>query len=193
MIIKPAWPLPADFRIENSWFDHPSKLHGRGHTMRVMLLAHTLFSMACEQYGPLGDSLYRNLMTAALIHDLARKHDGFCMEHGLWARQSKRPIAEKYFLGYRLDEGDWEAIGSAVEAHARPDPLKKFPEGTLIPLLKDADGLDRIRLGYPPDVSYFRHPFTESLLEYARQLLAKDEIDLERELFVSWAGDQKAF
>ncbi len=185
MIIKPTWPMPVNFRMEDSWFDHPSELHGRGHTMRVMLLADSLFSMACEQYGLLNDGLYRNLMTAALIHDLARKHDGFCLEHGVWARQSKRPIAEKYFLGYRLDENDWEAIGSAVEAHARPDPSEKHAEGTLISLLKDADGLDRIRLGYPPDTAYFRHPFTESLMEYARQLLAKNDDELERALFIA--------
>lgn len=182
MALKVSWPLPANFRIEDSWFDHPSRLHGKGHTLRVMILADALFSRAYPLYEASNETLYRNLMTAALIHDLARKHDGFCLEHGLWARQSKRPIAEKYFLGFSLEEADWEAIGSAIEAHARPDPAVKSPGGSLTALLKDADGLDRVRLGYPPDPSYFRHPFTESLLDYAWELLPREESELEREL-----------
>lgn len=183
MAIKASWPLPKNFRIREEWFDHSSRLHGKGHTLRVMILADVLFARAYPRCDPPCIALYRNLMTAALIHDLARVHDGFCLEHGLWARLSKRPIAEKYFLGNVLDDADWEAIGAAVEAHARPDPIPKYQEGSLTALLKDADGLDRVRLGHPPDPTYFRHPFTPGLLGYAWELLTRDENQLERELF----------
>jgi hypothetical protein len=53
----------------------------------------------------------------------------------------------------------------------------------LTALLKDADGLDRVRLEYAPDPRYFHHSFTESFLDLAWKLLARDENDLEHELF----------
>ena len=95
----------------------------------------------------------------------------------------KRSIAEKYFLGFMLPEHEWAEIGVAVEAHSRRDPSIPFPQGSLTALLKDADGLDRYRLGSSPDPAYFRHPFTKSFLDFAWKLLARDEDDLEREFF----------
>lgn len=178
-----SWQLPIDFRIDPRWFDHPSSIHGKAHTLRVMILANRLYARAVEEGLPVTANLYRNLMTAALIHDLARRHDGLCREHGLWARNTKRSIAEKHFLGFTLPEDDWHAIGEAVQAHSMRDPDIPYPQGSLTALLKDADGLDRVRLAFAPDPRYFRHSFTESFLDLAWELLPRDENDLERELF----------
>ncbi len=178
-----AWRLPRSFRIDPSWFDHPSAIHGKEHTLRVMILADRLFARAAEEGLPVTEGLYRNLMTAALIHDLARKCDGLCHEHGAWARQSKRHIAETHFLGFRLPDDEWDEIGRAVEAHARHDPARPWPRGSLTALLKDADGLDRVRLRTPPDPAYFRHSFTASYLDLAHELLARDVEEMEGEFF----------
>lgn len=177
------WKLPLNFRIDPAWFDHPSTIHGRGHTLRVMILADRLCARAIEEGLPVSETLYRNLMTAALIHDLARKHDGICQEHGGWARATKRHIAEDHFLGFKLPEDEWQEIAAAVEAHSRHDPSAPWPQGSLIALLKDADGLDRFRLGSAPDPAYFRHPFTVSFLGLARQFLGRNNEELEREFF----------
>ena len=174
------WTLPKNFRIDPSWFDHPSTLHGKMHTLRVMILADELYLRAKQESLFSSPTLYRDLMAAALIHDLARKHDGFCMEHGLWAKNTKRPIAERYLLGFRLPEPEWTAIADAIEAHSRPDPTPPFPPGSLPALLKDADGLDRVRIYMkPPNPAYFRHPFTAEYLDLAWELLKLDEERLE--------------
>jgi len=177
------WQLPLNFRVNPAWFDHPSTLHGKAHTIRVIILADRLYTRALEDGLSIAVSLYRDLMTAALIHDLARKHDGLCREHGLWARNTKRHIAEKYFLGFTLPEDEWQVIGEAVQAHSMRDPEIPFRPGSLTALLKDADGLDRVRLTYAPDPRYFRHVFTKSYLDLAWELLLRDENDLEREFF----------
>lgn len=178
-----SWRLPHDFRIDPDWFDHPSGIHGKAHTIRVMILADRLYERALEDGLPVTTNLYRDLMTAALIHDLARKHDGLCREHGLWARNTKRRIAEEYFLGFALPEADWRTIGEAVQAHSMRDPEIPFPQASLTALLKDADGLDRVRLAYAPDTRYFRHFFTKNYLDFAWELLSQNENDLEREFF----------
>ena len=177
------WALPRGFRIDPEWFDHPSRIHGRGHTIRVMLLAGRLHARLLQSGASLRPTLYRDLMTAALIHDLGRRHDGVCFEHGRWASESKRRIAEDEFLDLRLPETDWQRIAAAVEAHARPDPSPPWPHGSLTALLKDADGLDRVRLHQDPDPSYFRHSFTADYLELAKSLLARDVNELELSLF----------
>lgn len=183
-----AWQPRRNFSIDPAWFDHPSTIHGKGHTVRVMILADRLFARAAEEGLPVTERLHRSLLTAALIHDLARTHDGLCFEHGARARQSKRHIAETHFLGFRLPDDEWDDIGRAVEAHARHDPPVPWPRGSLTALLKDADGLDRVRLRMPPDPEYFRHPFTASYLDLAHELLARDVDELEGEFFGKLRG-----
>lgn len=177
------WRLPRGFRIDPAWFDHPSRIHGRGHTLRVMTLGGILYDRLLRDGGRVRPTLYRDLMTAALIHDLGRRNDGVCHEHGRWSGEGKRHIAEEEFLGQRLPEEDWSRIAAAVDAHARPDPIPPWPRGSLTALLKDADGLDRVRLSEDPDPAYFRHPFTAEYLDYAKRLLARGEDELEQGLF----------
>ena len=226
----PVWTFPRDFHIEESWFDHKSRIHGKSHTLRVMILADTLYRRALKEglvgSGAQGEPdshggahtsdkssapdkssasdrtsssapettsasseasisceasiLYRDLMAAALIHDLARRHDGYCTEHGSWAAKTKRAIAEKVLLGFPLPEDEWASVAGAVTAHSRSDPPARYRPGSLTALLKDADGLDRVRLYEAPDPVYFRHSFTADYIDFAWELLATPVPELER-------------
>ncbi len=242
----PVWTFPTDFRIEDSWFDHKSRIHGKSHTLRVMILADTLYRRALKEglvgSGAQGEQdshegahtsdksknsdksiasdrtssrapdqcsasdrtssrapettrasseasisseasvLYRDLMAAALIHDLARRHDGYCTEHGSWAAKTKRAIAEEFLLGFPLPEDEWASVAGAVTAHSRSDPPARYRPGSLTALLKDADGMDRVRLYEAPDPAYFRHPFTADYIDFAWELLATPVPELERML-----------
>jgi hypothetical protein len=227
-----VWTFPDGFHIEESWFDHKSQIHGKSHTLRVMILADTLYKRALKEgvirshaqgeadrhedpntsdkssapdhcsasvrtsssaqdttcasseasISSEASVLYRDLMAAALIHDLARRHDGYCTEHGSWAAKTKRAIAEKFLLGFRLSDEEWASIAGAVAAHSRSDPPARYMPGSLTALLKDADGLDRVRLYEAPDPKYFRHSFTADYIDFAWELLATPVPELERML-----------
>jgi hypothetical protein len=177
------WAPPPGFRIDPDWFDHPSRIHGVGHTVRVMILADALYRRLLAEGFSVPPLLYRDLLTAALIHDLGRRHDGACRKHGKWAREGKRHIAESDFLGEKLSDTDWERIGGAVEAHSLPDAPGALSQGSLGALLKDADALDRVRLGDPPDFVYFRHAFTKDYLDMAWELYRMNSAQLESEFF----------
>ena len=149
-----------------------------------MILADALYARLSSESENLNPDLYRNLMIASLIHDLARRHDGLCREHGQWAWESKRQIAERNFLSTSLSESEWYSIGQAVAAHSRDDPPGSWPAGSLEALLKDADCLDRVRLsGYPPDPAFLRHGFAKEYLEMAWTLLDSDVAALEEKFF----------
>jgi len=177
------WKCPAGFRIDKRWFDRPSSIHGKTHTLHIMIHARWLMARLEESVVAADPLLERDLLTAALIHDMGRRSDGGCTEHGRWAREGKRHVAE-LFAGSLGDEA-WDRIGRAVEAHSRDDPPGGFPPGGLTALLKDADALDRVRLGKDPNPRYFRHAFTRERMDQAWRLLEIDEEDLETRLFGS--------
>ncbi|HOC27744.1 MAG TPA: hypothetical protein PKN19_06605, partial [Rectinema sp.] len=56
------WALPKSFRIDPAWFDHPSSLHGKMHTLRVMILANELYLRAKLEGLFSSRTLYRDLM-----------------------------------------------------------------------------------------------------------------------------------
>lgn len=51
---------------------------------------------------------------AAIIHDMARTHDGYCEMHGQWAVERKLPIWKEQFLGWGLTEEQLELVAFAV-------------------------------------------------------------------------------
>ena len=82
------------FKLKQEYFDHVSSIHGISHTYRVM--CHTRF---------IGEAAGLNRETeialcAAYIHDLARKHDGYCNQHGLWSARDKLPQFCGFFKIY---------------------------------------------------------------------------------------------
>lgn len=160
---------PEQFIIESDMFDHVSRLHGVGHTCRVMALAWELGNRE-------GLIAERNAAwCAAYIHDLARKHDGICRVHGQWAAETKLPLYRDFFIQHGLDNDALDSIYAAVYQHSLMDELDYgHSHYNTTALLKDADALDRIRLG-PFDLNpeYLRFKHSRDLIKPAQKLFIK--------------------
>ena len=132
----------TDFILKPEFFNKSSELHGISHTYRVMALSWELgnrMNMPRE----------RNLaFMAAFIHDMARNHDGICWKHGRRSAQHKLPLFREFFIEHGATENDLDEISFAVHFHCTlKEPEKSHPFYPTLALLKDADALDRIRMG----------------------------------------------
>ena len=149
-------------------FVHRSTLHGQAHVARVLVHAFRLI----EASGWVDEA--PRLWAAVYLHDLARTHDGYCERHGADAMQllDRSPALRRLFRLGGVQEEDYPFIRTAVVHHCRPHELRRdHPHWRLTSLLKDADGLDRVRL-YDLDAGYLRNrqalemiPFAEALFE----------------------------
>jgi len=152
-------PLPELFR-------HRSTLHGQAHVSRVMIHAMRLIEATGQQaYGP-------QLWASVFLHDLARTHDGVCHRHGADAAQRLRdePELQQRLAEAGLVAADYPAIEAAVTAHSAPKEVsREHPHWPLIALLKDADGLDRVRLG-DLDPRYLRNAEAKAMVPFAQAL-----------------------
>jgi HD superfamily phosphodiesterase len=159
--------------VPSSWFLSPQRaegIHGRSHIQRVYLLAQRL--TAALDSPPHECEL---LLQAVLWHDIGRTHDGVEPEHG--ARSVER-VGELGLAG-GLDEADRELIFFAMRLHSLPDEdapaaaqSLRDPAAALhlLWLLKDADGLDRVRI-YDLDPSRLRFAESRRLVDDAWELL----------------------
>jgi hypothetical protein len=151
-------PLPGQFR-------HHSMLHGQAHVARVMVHAFRLLRAT----GHTAETA--RVWGAVYLHDLARTHDGCCERHGADAvRRFEREAALQQHLaegGVRDD--DQAALATAVRLHCRRDPPRDHPHWTTVALLKDADGLDRVRL-WDLDPEYVRFPAARAMVSFAERL-----------------------
>jgi hypothetical protein len=165
---------PSRFSLQPWHFEHQSMLHGIRHTYRVM--THCLI---------LGEALEmererRLAFCAAYVHDMSRLHDGYCTAHGEWASSNKLPVFTDFFLSQGLNFFELEEIAAAVKNHSEGFDLKpehEFYKTTA--LLKDADALDRIRLGDNNlDVSFLRFNISHSFIPFAVELYRQSEAAL---------------
>lgn len=154
------------FNLKEEYFDHPSHIHGIRHTYRVM--SHCIV---------LGDILNlrrdaKLAFCAAYIHDMSRKHDGRCSDHGPWAAEYKLPLFAPLFSSVGVSESEIQAIRTAVHWHSLQDEIDGDHEHyRIVAILKDADALDRVRL--KPglfDLNYLRFPESRGLVQYAEKL-----------------------
>jgi HD superfamily phosphodiesterase len=179
-----AWAARAP-AIPAAWFRRPhSRLHGPGHTRRVHVHAQRLLEQL--RWDP-ADS--RLVLHAALWHDIGRAGDGIEPEHGL--RSAER--ADELGLTAALDPDDAAIVRFAILRHslrdrgaaelaaelaASADRARRLaqPERALrvLWLLKDADALDRVRLGFGEraDPRQLRHPEAIDLIPFASALYA---------------------
>ena len=147
-------------------FTHASTLHGQSHVARVMVHAFRLI----EATGWLDEA--PRLWAAAYLHDIARTHDGVCYRHGADAMKKfeSRPDLREFFASAGVLDEDYEAIHTAVVHHCLPQELDRaHPHWRLTSLLKDADGLDRVRL-YDLDPGYLRNAEARTMAPFATAL-----------------------
>ena len=141
----PLATLPlAELAPPASLFTHDSTLHGQSHVARVMVHAFRLLAKTgWMDHAP-------RLWAAVYLHDLARTHDGVCHRHGADAMNKFQglPHLRELFARGGVADADYGAIHTAVVHHCLPKELdRQHPHWRLTALLKDADGLDRVRLG----------------------------------------------
>jgi hypothetical protein len=152
-------------------FTHESTLHGQAHVARVMVHAFRLIgTTGWVEEAP-------RLWAAVYLHDIARTHDGYCERHGADAIQKldSLPEVRTLFMTGGVVDADYEAIRTAVVHHCLPKELDpSHPHWRLTALLKDADGLDRVRLG-DLDPRYLRHAQSRSMLRFARDLFSETD------------------
>ncbi|HRW70101.1 HD domain-containing protein [Lentimicrobium sp.] len=154
------------FNLREEQFDHVSNLHGTMHTYRVM--SHVL--LLGMRTGALSEA--SNAFFAAYVHDMARKHDGYCTQHGPDAANYKLPEYISLFTENGVSAADIPVIGKAVAYHSLGKELSRNdPDWLTVALLKDADALDRIRLGENGlNPAYLRIPESHLMIEHARSL-----------------------
>jgi hypothetical protein len=163
--------LPLDELLPRpALFTHRSSLHEVAHVARVMIHGFLLTELTGHRDRALP------LWAAVFVHDLARKGDGVCHQHGPDAAElvtTSTELRERLCAG-GVAEADLEAVAVAVRTHSHGELPKDHPHYVLTALLKDADGLDRVRLG-DLDPSYFRFEETKSLVPFAGRLFKETE------------------
>ena len=147
---------------------YESWMHGAGHIERVMVLSAEL---AREGALPLRET--ELLLLAASYHDIGRSRDGLDFEHGSVAAR---------FIGLvtgRTGE-DLLILKGAVDAHSRKESqldgvLDQYRAAdrarakNIAQLLKDADGLDRVRI-WDLDVKFLRRASSVKREAFAQEL-----------------------
>ena len=154
-----------------SLFTHRSTLHGQSHVARVMIHAFRLIEATNneEEAAPLWAAVY--------LHDLARTHDGICHRHGADAMKRLESLTDlrELFARGGVKDDDYAAIQTAVVNHCVPKELDRMhPHWRLTSLLKDADGLDRVRLG-DLDPRYLRNPEARGMIAFAEALFKETD------------------
>lgn len=169
-------------QVHEDWFVHASRLHGVVHTQRVHIHVQRLAGLLAW---PAADR--RLALAAALWHDIGRLGDGVEPGHG--AGSVVR--ADELGLTAALPQADAAVVRFAIERHSLSDAgagtraaelagaddaarrLSDPPRALrVLSLLKDADALDRVRLGFGEraDPRQLRHAQTIELIPFAEQL-----------------------
>ena len=147
-------------------FTHASTLHGQAHVARVTVHAFRLIvATGWTEEAP-------RLWAAVYLHDIARTHDGRCYRHGgdAMTKFDTRPELRTLLARAGVADSDYPQIRTAVVHHCQPKELDRaHPHWRLTSLLKDADGLDRVRLG-DLDPRYLRNPEAREMVGFAEVL-----------------------
>jgi hypothetical protein len=170
--MSPPIPLPLGKLVPPpSVFTHRSVLHGQSHVGRVMVHAFRLIAATGWSEEA------RRLWAAVYLHDIARTHDGVCHRHGGDAMKKFEsfPHLRKLFARAGVRDEDYPMIHTAVVHHCLPGELDPaHPHWRLTSLLKDADGLDRVRIG-DLDPRYLRNAEARGMVGFAEALFLQTD------------------
>ena len=161
----PAWFLRPDGE------DGSAGIHGLMHTRRVMI--HAAEIAAARRSPP---SIRETVILAALWHDIGRTDDGRDYYHG--AKSAGKVVGLGLHRGLPLPTVELALFAvthhSGDEVHgerAAEDFLERSDAALLVfRILKDADGLDRVRLG-DLDATRLRLPGSDRRVARAEELL----------------------
>lgn len=130
-----------NYRPQPQWFAHkPYGIHGMHHVTRVLVWADQIAQGMTER----GETLDLTVVRwAALVHDVGRQNDWRDLEHGTRSAQWVKQARSTLFAG--LSDAQVENLQYCCEWHVPRDELIPEKTNELI-CLKDADGLDRVRI-----------------------------------------------
>lgn len=145
-----------------------SNIHGQDHIERVIF-----YSLVLAWKYDLDRADTDILRYAASLHDTRRENDGYDTEHGHRAAEKSTNYA------YDLSDEDKEILKGVMTAHSRHDKkmeesleefdIKDFDRAMMLSkFFKDADGLDRVRLG-DLNTSFLRNDFSLELVGFAQR------------------------
>ena len=157
--------LLREFEPQQSWLMHDSHVHGVEHMARVFILQ----ELICQKLEVQDIKLNRDaLRWAAMTHDVGRVDDGIDIYHG---RRSSKWIEEN--LSAQMSPEMLDTVTYIVHWHVPSDA--DAPVMTIeLQVLKDADALDRVRLG-DLDIRYLRTEAAQSLVPVAEELFGSYE------------------
>jgi len=163
---------PHTFPLEPWWFERPSSIHGLSHTRRVLIHAHAIAAVTGLDPGE-----FEALVRAVSWHDIGRTHDGCDREHGAKSAARLRSLG----LDRGIDGQVLARVLFTIELHSTYDEAA-VERAAALPaadrdsflrvhwVLKDADGLDRVRID-DLDPAQLRHPVARKRVDLAWQLL----------------------
>lgn len=150
-----------------------SELHTKNHSARVLILA-----LLIGHRKELSDAEQDALGMAAIFHDSRRLNDGIDKGHGgraaeyykNYCREHALPYDElTYYITYYHDQDDSLGLSEIKKASISSERAV-----LLYQIFKDADALDRFRLGPDGlDVDFLRTEEARQLVDFAKDLLRK--------------------
>ena len=160
---------PNDFHLTDSMFYKStlSSIHGIDHVYRTMI--------GCALIGQQVQKPREALLSfcGAYIHDLARKNDGVEDEHGANAALHYFNRFSELWDKYKLTEEERRQVKEAVRQHSIKESILKDEEGyDVMAILKDADALDRCRIG-DLDPRYLRYRESRHLVRFIENIYSK--------------------
>ncbi|KOR87064.1 hypothetical protein AM233_25810 [Bacillus sp. FJAT-22058] len=172
--IKKHYELWYKFMDENVEFWLPdSEWHTKAHSARVLLMA----LLIGHQKG-LSDEELEKLGMAAIFHDSRRLDDGIDKGHGGRAAEYYKEYChahdlsyetQTYYITYYHDQDDSLGLSEIAKS-----PVISERGVLLYQIFKDADALDRFRLGPDAlDVNFLRTEEARQLVDFAKYLLQK--------------------
>lgn len=142
---------------EESYFELGGDTHGSSHTARVIIHAW----LTAQRHAP---EITAELIAAGFLHDLARRNDRECAEHGKWAVSHHLPKWRKTFEAVGVK--DFKLLEEMVTKHCQmPQPTDSLG----VCLFRQADNLDRVRLD---DLdSSFLYDDDDEIIAFAKDLV----------------------
>ena len=161
---------------EDLFWNHDG-IHGLSHTKHVIFYALVIGVLENVEI-----SDFEILARASKLHDIGRIHDGFCQIHGYlsWRKAYRNNLLQD------IESNQRETVRYMVENHCISDQLaykeleeyqikEKKRAHKLFEILKDADALDRFRLG-DFDSQFLRRSVSNTLISLAQSIQHDSDI-----------------